>query len=42
MHSANEVVSLSDVTNVGSLLAATLRRLDVSDLRHTVEVFRKK
>jgi endoglucanase len=41
MHSPNEVVSLSDIRNLGKLIAATLRALDKSDLKHTVEVFRK-
>ena len=41
MHSANEVISLSDLRNVGRLLAATVRALGKSDLKHTVEVFRK-
>ena len=41
MHSANEVISLSDLRNVGCLLAATVRALGKSDLKHTVEVFRK-
>ena len=41
MHSPNEVVSLNDLENVGRLLAATVRALGKSDLKHTVEVFRK-
>jgi len=41
MHSPNEVVSLSDLENVGRLLAATVRALEKSDLKHTVEVFRR-
>jgi endoglucanase len=41
MHSANEVVNLKDVANVGKLLAATIKKLDKSDIKHTVEVFRK-
>jgi len=41
MHSPNEVVSLSDLSNVGLLLAATIRALDKSDIRHSVEVFRR-
>ena len=41
IHSPNEVVSLSDLENVGRLLAATVRALGESDLEHTVEVFRK-
>jgi putative aminopeptidase FrvX len=41
MHSPNEVVSLSDLTNAGKLIAATIRALDKSDLKHTVEVYRK-
>jgi endoglucanase len=42
MHSPNEVISLTDLTNVGRLLAATIRRLEDSDMTHTREVFRKK
>jgi endoglucanase len=42
MHSPNEVVSLSDLENVGRLLAATIRALGESDLKHTVEVFRRE
>ena len=42
MHSPNEVVSLSDLTNAGRLIAATVKALDKSDLKHTVEVYRKK
>ncbi len=41
MHSPNEVVSLSDLTNAGKLIAATIKALDKSDLKHTVEVYRK-
>lgn len=41
MHSPNEVISLSDLKNVGLLLAATVRALEKSDLKHTVEVFRR-
>ena len=41
MHSPNEVISLSDVENVGRLLTATIRALGKCDLKHTVEVFRK-
>jgi len=41
MHSPNEVVSLSDIRNLGKLFAATIRALDKSDLKHTVEVFHK-
>lgn len=39
MHSPNEVVSLSDLTNTGRLLASIIKVLDVTDLEHTVEVF---
>ncbi len=42
MHSPNEVVSLSDLTNAGKLIATTIKALDNSDLKHTVEVYRKK
>ncbi len=41
MHSPNEVISLSDLENVGRLLAATVRALGESDMEHTVEVFRR-
>ena len=41
MHSLNEVISLSDLENVGRLLASTVRALEKSDLQHTVEVFRR-
>jgi putative aminopeptidase FrvX len=41
MHSPNEVVSLSDLENIGKLLAATVKTLSRSNLRHTEEVFRK-
>ncbi|MCW4036057.1 MAG: M20/M25/M40 family metallo-hydrolase [Candidatus Bathyarchaeota archaeon] len=42
MHSPNEVISLSDLENTGRLLVTTVRALGESDLRHTVEVFRKE
>ena len=42
MHSLNEVVSLSDLTNAGRLIAATIKMLDESDIKHTVEVYKKK
>jgi endoglucanase len=41
MHSCNEIVSLSDLTNLGRLLAAVIRALDKSDLKHSVEVYHK-
>ncbi len=41
MHSPNEVISLSDLKNVGRLLAATVGALDGSDMVHTVEVYRR-
>lgn len=41
MHSPNEVISLIDLENLGKLIAVTLKALDKSDLKHTVEVFRK-
>jgi putative aminopeptidase FrvX len=41
MHSPNEVVSLSDLTNACRLIAATIMALVKSDLKHTVEVYRK-
>lgn len=40
-HSPNEIISLSDLENVGLLLAATVRALEKSDLEHSVEVFRR-
>ncbi len=42
MHSPNEVVSLGDLTNTGKLIAATIKSLDKSDMKHTVEVYRRK
>jgi len=41
MHSINEVVSLKDLENIGKLLAATIRALGKSNLKHNVEVFRR-
>jgi len=41
MHSPNEVISLNDLENVGRLIAFTVRALEKSDLKHTVEVFRR-
>jgi len=41
MHSPNEVVSLSDLTNAGRLIATTIKKLDQSDIKHTVEMYRK-
>jgi endoglucanase len=41
MHSPNEVISLSDLTNVGKLVAVTIKTLEDSKLTHTTEVFRK-
>ena len=41
MHSPNEVVSLSDLTNIGRLIAATIKELDGSDMKHNNEVYRK-
>jgi tetrahedral aminopeptidase len=41
MHSPNEVISLSDLENLGSLIAATVQALDNSDLQHNVEVYNK-
>lgn len=41
MHSPNEVVSLSDLTNTGKLLASTIKALDETDLEHTKEVFHR-
>ncbi len=42
MHSPNEVISLRDLENVARLIAATVRELEKSDLRHTREVFRRR
>ena len=42
MHSAIEVVSLKDVVNTGKLFAYTAQALAETDLRHTVEVFKRK
>ena len=42
MHSPNEVISLTDLENLGKLMAATVKVLDECDLRHTIEVFRQK
>ncbi len=41
MHSPNEVISLTDLKNLGKLMAVTVKALDVCDLQHTVEVFRR-
>jgi len=41
MHSSNEVVSLKDIENTGKLFAATVRALEKSKLKHTIEVFRR-
>ena len=41
MHSPNEVISMSDLENLGKLIAYTVKALDKSSLKHTVEVFRK-
>lgn len=41
MHSPNEVISLSDLANVGKLLTSTIKALDESELEHTVEVFHR-
>jgi putative aminopeptidase FrvX len=41
MHSPNEVISLSDLDNLGKLMAVTVKALDSSDLKHTVVVYRK-
>ncbi|GAH33331.1 unnamed protein product, partial [marine sediment metagenome] len=40
MHSPNEVISLTDLDNLGRLIAATVKALDKSELKHTVEVYR--
>lgn len=41
MHSANEVVSLTDIENTGKLFAATAKALENYDLPHTIQVFKK-
>jgi len=41
MHSPNEVISLQDLENLGSLIAATVQALGESDLVHNVEVYRR-
>ena len=41
MHSPNEVISLSDLENLGKLMALTVKALDSSDLKHTTVVYRK-
>jgi endoglucanase len=41
MHSPNEVVSLNDLRNTGRLLTTTIRALEKSDLKHSIEVFRR-
>ncbi len=41
MHSPNEVVSLSDLNHLGTLIAKTVQALGESDLSHTVEVYRR-
>lgn len=41
MHSPNEIISLNDLENLGLLLAATVRALDKSDLKHNVDVFQR-
>lgn len=42
MHSAIEVVSLSDIENTGKLFAYTAQALSETDFKHTVEVFNRK
>jgi endoglucanase len=41
MHTANEVVSITDIQNTGKLFAATVNALQNFDLPHTVQVFKK-
>lgn len=41
MHTANEVVSLTDIENTGKLFAATAKALENYDLPHTIQVFKK-
>ena len=39
MHSTNEVISLQDLENTGMLLAATVKALEKSGLKHNIEVY---
>jgi endoglucanase len=41
MHSPNEVISLSDLENLGKLIAVTVKALDKSHLKHNIEVYRR-
>jgi tetrahedral aminopeptidase len=41
MHSPNEVITISDLENLGSLMAITVQALDRSDMQHNVEVYRR-
>jgi putative aminopeptidase FrvX len=41
MHSPNEVIDLSDLKNLGYLIAYTVQALDECDLKHTKEVYRR-
>lgn len=41
MHSPNEVITISDLENLGSLMALTVQALDQSDMQHNVEVYRR-
>jgi endoglucanase len=41
MHSANEVVSLNDVKNVGELFYYTIKSLEKNNIKHTTELFRR-
>ncbi len=41
MHSPNEVISITDLENLGSLIAVTVQALGECDLQHNVEVYRR-
>ena len=41
MHTANEVVSLTDIENTGKLFAATVKTLEDYDMPHTIQIFKK-
>ena len=41
MHSPNEVISLTDLENLGSLIASSVQALGKSDFQHSVEVYKR-
>ena len=41
MHSPNEVICMSDLENLGSLIAVTVQALGESNLEHNIEVYRR-